>query len=517
MQDAIEFAEQRLGVMCWPKMAEIFEAVRSGERKILVRSCNGAGKTTALAALCNWYLSTYEDSIVLTTASSWTQVRRNLWGEIRRQARNAKLYSDDSDPPKPLKLAETAIKLSDKHYMLGISPDVPENAMGFHAPKMLIAVDEATGVSRDIMDALSGNLTGTDAQLVMICNPISMQSYPYEAEQSGQWRLITISAFEHPNVVAGEEIIKGAVTREWIEDRLKSWSYEIDEAQTSVCDPDNTNGGGAQTKVRATNTRNVYVPWLDKWYRNTPIVQARILGRWADTESEGFIAIELIQDACVQGIDDVGANGISPIIGKRKYHSPPHKIRSMGVDISRGNGGDATVFAFFEGNLQLPFETYHTGDLMHTARRIKSIYDKWIEEGLTESEIAIALDDTGLGGGVSDRLKEMGVPHFAVNFASKARGFLRNRKELANARAEMYFVLEEELRDRSIQILDHKHLHQELAAIRLAVSENSTAYKMEDKELTKRRLGRSPDYADSTALARYALRLKKYEKKSKLL
>jgi hypothetical protein len=152
--------------------------------------------------------------------------------------------------------------------MLGISPDVPENAMGFHAPKMLIAVDEATGVSRDIMDALSGNLTGANAQIVMICNPIDMQSYPYEAEQSGQWRLITISAFEHPNVVTGEELIKGAVTREWIEDRLKSWSYEVEigVGRNDISTP--------ESEIPPRPTQEVFVPWLDTWYHNTPIVQA---------------------------------------------------------------------------------------------------------------------------------------------------------------------------------------------------------------------------------------------------
>ena len=40
---------------------------------------------------------------------------------------------------------------------------------------------------------------------------------------------------------------------------------------------------------------------------------------------------------------------------------------------------------------------------------------------------------------------------------------------------------------------------------------------MEDKALTKQRLARSPDFADATALARYALQLKKYEKKSRVL
>jgi phage terminase large subunit len=496
MQHPIEFAEQKLGVMCWPKMAEIFEAVRDGERKVLVRSCNGAGKTTALAALCNWYLSTYKDSIVLTTASSWMQVKRNLWGEIRRQARMAKLYRDSNG--NPLKLAETAVKLSDKHYMIGIAPDVPENAMGFHAPRMLIAVDEATGVSRDIMDALSGNLTGADAQIVMICNPIDMQSYPYEAEQSGEWRLITISAFEHPNVVSGKELIKGAVTREWIEDRLRSWSYEVEQE------------GGA-----------IFVSWLNKWYRSNPILQARILGEWAQLEEAGFISMELIERN-VRSREGIPRDQWGKLPTQMSDHSPQEgspQIRTLGVDISRGVNGDATVYASFDvrddgPDFQRLFKSFYDEDLMVTADRIREEYEECCAESI---ELVIAIDDTGLGGGVSDRLKQMNVPHFAVNFNHKPKGFLRG-KTMSNARAEMYFLLHEELLQGKLLLQDFKRFHRELSSVRLDVAKNTTdAYKMEDKAITKRRLGHSPDYADATALARYALRLKKYEKNLKLL
>ena len=55
---------------------------------------------------------------------------------------------------------------------------------------MLIAVDEATGVERDIIDALMGNLTSRDAQIVLIYNPIDTSSFPYEAEAKGDWKLI---------------------------------------------------------------------------------------------------------------------------------------------------------------------------------------------------------------------------------------------------------------------------------------------------------------------------------------
>jgi phage terminase large subunit len=501
-----EFAKDKLKLNVWSKMTEIFEAVApadgtAGSRKILVRSCNGAGKTTALAAICNWYFLNYPDSIVLTTASSWNQVKRNLWGEIRRQARTAKLFDRE------IKMFETKIELSEKHFMIGISPDMPENAMGFHAPHILVAVDEATGVSREIFDALTGNLSGTNAQIVLICNPINKDSYAYEAEQSGEWTVIDISAFEHPNVTGitddgitddgigndgeGNENIPGAVTRAWIEDRAKSWSYEISQED-------------------ADTEKAVWLKWLGKWYRKTPPLQARILGEWSQLDAIGFIPLELIERYTME----------EPKFQFVADPPPPSgaKIRAMGVDVSRGLGEDATVYAYFDvfddgPDIQLKFQEYYDDDLMSTADRIQLAYNRCWLEGI---ELIIAIDDTGLGGGVSDKLKREGIPFFPVNFASKARGFLPG-KEIANAHAEMYFVLNEELRAGKLRLYDHKKFQQELSSIQLDVVKNSTAYKMEDKELTKKRLGRSPDLADATALARYALRLKKHEKRNKFL
>jgi hypothetical protein len=487
----LAFAEDKLELTIWPKITEIFEAVAPadgtpGSRKILIRSCNGAGKTTALAAICNWFFQTFPNSIVLTTASSWMQVKRNLWGEIRRQARTGKLYKYAQATH-----TATSVTLSDKHFMVGISPREPENAMGFHAPHILVAVDEATGVSREIFDALTGNLSGKNAQIVLICNPINKDSYPYEAEHSGQWNVIHISAFDHPNVKENNEDIGGAVTREWIEDRANSWSFEI-----SVEDAD------LEKAVR--------IPWLDKWYRKTPIFQSRVLGEWSEMDSIGFIPLELIE---------------RHVMDKPKFQflidpPPPSgaKVRAMGVDVSRGVGEDATVYAYFDvfddgPDIQLNFHEFYNDDLMSTADRIQREYNRCWVEGI---ELVIAIDDTGLGGGVSDKLKREGVPFYPVNFNNKPKGFLPG-KEVANARAEMYFVLNQELRAGKLQLYDHKKFHQELSSIRLDVVKNGTAYKMEDKALTKKRLGRSPDFADATALARYALRLHKYAKRAKVL
>ncbi|GEM_PF-2183062 len=490
-----EFAEKTLGITVWPKIREIFDAFAPedgtpGSRKILVRSCNGAGKTTALAAICNWYFMTYPDSIVLTTASSWNQVRWNLWGEIRRQARAAKLYDG-----REVTMFETKIEVTEKHFMIGISPNIPENAMGFHAPRILVAVDEATGVTREIMTALTGNLTGEHAQIVLICNPIDRDSYPFEAEQSGDWTVIHISAFDHPNVENDSEEIPGAVSRTWIVDRLKSWTTEL-------------------TQNLLDATRGLYIKWLDRWYRRSPMVDARILGEWADLEHEGFIPLDLIKARVWsrKGIPRERWGDLPPV-----PEGAP-RVRALGVDIGRGVGGDATVYASFEiypdgPDLQRLFVSTYDENLMEAAERIRNEYEECCQQGI---ELVIAVDDTGLGGGVCDKLKKDGIPHFPVQFGASERGLFPG-KEIANTRAEMYFLLKEELLEGTIRLLDSDRFHREIAAVRLDRHEGNHRYKMEAKNITKRRLGRSTDFADATALARYGLKLREIEKRKKFI
>jgi phage terminase large subunit len=453
MQCPHEFAEKQLKIQPWQKISEIIEAVKSGKRKILVRSCHGAGKTTTIAALCNWKLAAFPESLVLTTASSWTQVRRTLWGEIRKQARIAGLFEANQ-------ISTTSIKLDDKHFALGISPTIPENAQGFHAPNMLIAVDEATGVDREIIDALWGNATANDAQMILIYNPISTDSFPFDAEAKGDWHLITVSAFEHPNVVEGRDIIPGAVTREWIDDRLNSWSYEIEQPK-EITDP-----------------TALYIPWKDKWYRKTSIVASRICGEWPEDGGEGFIMAELVTASY------------------KAEHTPG--IKAIGVDVAR-SGEDSTVIAFFDGNNQLPFEIVRGKDLMRVANRLRELYH--------EGWQVIGVDDTGIGGGVVDRLREMNVHVFGVNFGSSPQGYMRD-KPMMNVRTELYFLVEEELRREKISLIDDRELLQELTTVRLR--EGTNKYLLESKEILKQRLGRSPDKADATCLARYALRLNEY-------
>jgi hypothetical protein len=105
----------------------------------------------------------------------------------------------------------------------------------------------------------------------------------------------------------------------------------------------------------------------------------------------------------------------------------------------------------------------------------------------------IVIDDTGLGGGVTDRLRELGMrvqPFIAGGAAIDSEHF-------DNARAELWFTSRDELADCDIPA------DPQLAADLVAPIYKMTSAgkkKLEPKEDTKKRLGRSPDRADGLNL-----------------
>ncbi|MEP7234174.1 MAG: hypothetical protein ABI778_02650 [Ignavibacteriota bacterium] len=440
------FAKNKLKLHMWSKFSEIFEAIESGERRILIRSANGVGKTTALAAICNWKLSNSEECIVLTTSSSQKQVRHNLWGEIRRQAIRSNLYE-------PKAITDTRIKLDEKRYMLAVNPAKPESAQGFHAASILIAIDEATAIRRDIISSLIATATGDDVTIVMIYNPMSEDSFACEAERSGKWKIISISALEHPNIIENKNLIPGAVTCSSTAERFELWNEEVPPGTPDA------------------------VAFNGKWWQRTLEVSRRILGEWHSESGEGLIPMKLIRNSLA----------VAPVRG----------IKSLGVDVAAG-GKDKTVFARFDGNVQLPFRILHTSDTPMILRAIEEEYRK----GFT----TIAIDETAAVGRLTPLLREKGIAAASIHFAAKPMGFhdLPHSK-LANKRIEMYYNIFDELRAGAIKLLDDDMLHAELAAVRLSSSPIGERYYLEKKKEIRSRLGRSPDRADATALARYAL------------
>jgi hypothetical protein len=112
-------------------------------------------------------------------------------------------------------------------------------------------------------------------------------------------------------------------------------------------------------------------------------------------------------------------------------------------------GGDECVVGVVRGPVIQSFDAFRENDLMQTVKRI---HDKSLELGFASTgrtrpsqeemyrhRARCTIDDVGLGGGVTDRCRELGMNITAFNGAQRAD----NPERYANRRAESYFLLRE--------------------------------------------------------------------------
>lgn len=160
----------------------------------------------------------------------------------------------------------------------------------------------------------------------------------------------------------------------------------------------------------------------------------------------------------------------------------------IGLDVARF-GDDSTVFCFRKGRWCYKFETYKKKDTVEVA----NIATNLIKE-LHPARLFV--DDTGVGGGVTDMLKDRGFGQIVrgINFQHKAI----NDERYSNRRAEMWDGIREWLND-TVQLPQDEGLLDDLCAVNKKYDTRGRL-QLETKEDVKKRLGRSPDKADALAL-----------------
>ncbi len=212
-----------------------------------------------------------------------------------------------------------------------------------------------------------------------------------------------------------------------------------------------------------------------EWGEGSAAYRARVLGEFPESAEDLLIPLHWAEAA----IDRVAMPG-------GQLHA--------GVDIARF-GSDRTVLIIRRGGKIEHVETHVKEDTMTTAGRVKAMIEDW---GIAPGNVSV--DDAGLGGGVTDRLREQGVHVNAVNFGAGAL----DSERFANMRAECYWLLREAFRDDAVEPVcipkEHANLARECSIAHYGYT-SAGKVKLEPKDDIKRRLGRSPDLADGLALS----------------
>ena len=354
-----------------------------------------------------------------------------------------------------------------EHFAVGYTSDSAEAFQGRKNPWLFLHFDEAVKIGHEYWIAAEGMLTGADNRWLATLNPTDPGSAAYAQEESGRWRVFAMDVREHPNVLAGlegrAEPFPGATTLGWLEDKVRLWSAPV---------------------IGAVSNRSSlafeWPPGGGLWHEPKVEFETKVMGRWPSQSAYGVWPIAAFDRACGMEVPEL----------------PMNVIPEIGCDVARF-GDDETCIVVRVGSVAVYYEGVTGQALNVTADRLRWLCDEWGSKcGVGPERVLVKIDVDGVGGGVVDQAK--GYNFIGISAASAAVGDFHNR------RSELWFgAVEAALAGRMylgrLEPEVRRILRLQAMAPRYKL-DGSGFREVEGKEITKKRLRRSPDGMDALNL-----------------
>lgn len=305
---------------------------------------------------------------------------------------------------------------------------------------------------------------------------------------------------------AGDNIGRGARTSIYFKDEAAFYDRPglIDAAlaSTSNCkiDVSTPNGAGNPFYLKRHSGK---IPvfsflWTDdprkdkEWYERQvqtldPIIVAQEIDcNYEASVVDSFVPGDIVMKAMHRGPKDVEARG--PVI--------------WGVDVARF-GDDSSVLIQRQGRVVTSIQKWQKVDTQWLAQEV------WSQARDAKTPVdQIAVDDIGVGGGVSDRLIELAQGSNTKIERVNASIRVSDGRNY-NVRTKMWDDMKEWLEDEPVSIPNDPQLKAELTALRYKF--RSGVRLLESKDEAKRRGIKSPDIADALALSFAKPMIKAYQ------
>jgi hypothetical protein len=213
----------------------------------------------------------------------------------------------------------------------------------------------------------------------------------------------------------------------------------------------------------------------EKYGEDSSQFRVRVLGEWPKSDDDTVIPMELINLATVRDVTCLPSSSVV-----------------WALDVARF-GGDRSALVKRKANVvpERPM-TWRNLDLMQLCG---AVFAEWDSTPMADRPEEILVDAIGLGSGVADRLRELGLPVRAIN-VSEAPSM---GAKYVNLRAELWFAAREWLAKRDCSIPDDESLVGELAMVRYSYMSNGKL-QIESKDQIRKRGRASPDVADAFVL-----------------
>lgn len=266
VRDCIEHGNGRGAYDYQNKIMDALVKSRTG--RLSVRGPHGLGKTTVAAWLVLWFALTRDGKYSWkcpTTASTWRQVEKFLWPEIRRWAQRLKWNTIGREPFNENEMMQMSLRLRTGEAF-GMASNNPFLIEGAHAQWMFYIFDEAKAIPPEMWDAAEGAFSTGNGFWLAVSTPgdTAGRFYEIHARRPGleDWDVI--------HVTADEMIAEGVMNKKWYESRKRQWGEDSEQFQNRVLGnfAKQSRGGIAIEKIEAAVARWEIMKesgGLDKW------------------------------------------------------------------------------------------------------------------------------------------------------------------------------------------------------------------------------------------------------------
>lgn len=427
--------------------------------RVAARGPHGLGKSCLAAITVLWFAATREaagiDWKVIITASAWRHLSVYLLPEIHKWAKRIKWDAVGREPySEGDELLALSLKL-EHGAANAVASNKPELIEGAHADSLLYLIDEAKIVPDGTWDAIEGAFSGgrpeglPEAFALAVSTPGPPAGRFYEIHK----RAPGLEDWHVRHVTLTEAIAAGRISGQWAEQRAKQW--------------------GADSAM----------------YAN------RVLGEFHASDEDSVIPLAWVE-AAIERWHAWNDAGRPPLEGRRV----------TGVDVAR-SGGDSTILAHRWGPCITSLEAHDREDTMQTTARVQAATGDPDGDGRTVSVPAV--DSMGVGGGVVDRLRELGTPVLAYTGAAKTKARTRDGEwGFTNVRSAAIWRMRELLDPAfgaEVMLPPDDLMIADLTTPTWDITTGvPPCIKVETKESVVARLGRSPDRGDAVVMSFWA-------------
>lgn len=464
--DPVGWVDYRLHEHLTGKQKEILNSVIKFKHTA-VHSSNSIGKSFSMARLAAFWIEAHPlgEAFVVTTAPTWSQVETILWKELARAHRKGML------PGRILGDCNWRINMGagpDELVAYGRKPaDYDAGSfLGVHARYILVIVDEACGVSQGIYDAAESLATNDLARIVAVGNPDDPSSYFEKICAPGSgWNIIHADALHSPNFTAQEVNKFPAVRSLMIREGIPPSTEEIPRDLRDLL-----------------VTPSWVADRIKRWGVNSPLFTSRVRGQFPTVTTNTLIHPHLVMLACAR---DIKPADVDPWLG---------------VDVAR-YGTDHSIIVLRRGGHLRVVKDIPYGPVTELAGQIQLIGNGRINTPIAN------VDDTGVGGGVTDILMEERYPCHALISSARCSDdevLATGKPKFYNARSEWWWRMREWLagysgtgEDGRLDLdPEDEEMIAQLTSVRYKINSHGQI-QVESKDEMKARHLNSPDRGDA--------------------